>query len=775
MIGEAGFIQKIEGFLNNAKQIGIILDGKPHRYATVDKPKKLNGMYAGSYNDIQKYCAIWNWGTGEHQTIYPDNESITYDKETLLKLEQHKTRLKIEEQQKYERTSLKSTKIYKQLSLNGKSEYVNRKQIVPYNVKFNTLNDIVVPVYDCFGKIWGLQYIKNNGDKKFSFGLKKKGNFGIIGCDIAELCYQQTIYLAEGYATANSIWQATGQPVVVAFDCNNIEPVINNIKFNFPSINIVICADNDCFGPENVGVEKAEKASKKYNTTYIFPIFEQPNTEKYTDFNDYHVKYGVERLKNYINSSLILKKQDSEKPTEDFVLADLEDVIYASRFEHMDNPLYKFVDKKTPKILLNPPKNIKMFLDYVIRRKSTVRVQPLMYVINIITFLGLLLGHKVRSETNLRTNILSFVVAKSACGKDASMKAIQDIAYHIGYNLHLTAEASSSGGIFEELNKQDGKIMMQIDEVATFIESIFAKGSAGYLKQVSSTIMEAYTSAGNIMQESSAKTRDKIVVNQPHLCFFGATTPKKFYDSIHSAETLSGFLSRFVMVKGEPHLIEKDENLNQFLDEIPQEIVDYCNAILVMPDNVEIGANMEIKKDGEKVIIPYTMQFSTLAEAMFKKFKDYINKKLEICDQLNLDAEDALLRRSVVKVIQIAMICSIDDPESQDLCINEEALAYAIALVSYSDKLMLDIINTCLYNTPHQQHCNNIRREIRELYEKSSEKVSVSTIYSKFITEYGSKETDECLKDLVKEGSILLEFAGEKGNFYYPNNNKSKL
>ena len=95
MIGEAGFIQKIEGFLNNAKQIGIILDGNPHRYATLDKSKKLNGMYAGSYNDIQKYCAIWNWGTGEHQTIYPDNESITYDTETLLKLEQHKTRLKI--------------------------------------------------------------------------------------------------------------------------------------------------------------------------------------------------------------------------------------------------------------------------------------------------------------------------------------------------------------------------------------------------------------------------------------------------------------------------------------------------------------------------------------------------------------------------------------------------------------------------------------------------------------------------------------------------------
>ena len=53
------------------------------------------------------------------------------------------------------------------------------------------------------------------------------------------------LYVAEGFATAATVHEATGSAVAVAFNANNLKPVAIALRAKFPNLEIVICADDD--------------------------------------------------------------------------------------------------------------------------------------------------------------------------------------------------------------------------------------------------------------------------------------------------------------------------------------------------------------------------------------------------------------------------------------------------------------------------------------------------------------------------------------------------
>jgi hypothetical protein len=112
--------------------------------------------------------------------------------------------------------------------------------------------------------------------KKFLYGGDISGAFTSIG-SIAKSA--QKVFMAEGYATAKSIYDATGVTTLVAFNAGNLEKVAISINKHYPSLKIVIVADND---ESEVGYEKSIKAQKavKNVEVVLVPI-------KDMDANDY--------------------------------------------------------------------------------------------------------------------------------------------------------------------------------------------------------------------------------------------------------------------------------------------------------------------------------------------------------------------------------------------------------------------------------------------------------------------------------------------------------
>ena len=152
---------------------------------------------------------------------------------------------------------------------------------------------------DVNGKTYGLQVIypkktAKGRDKDFTPpGLAKKSHFFQIGL----VQRGGIVLLCEGFATGASLREATGLPVVVAFDAGNLLPVAIEIhKAHRKDVRILVCADDDHHSEaktgRNTGRMAAEAAALAVDGAHTWPIFrgERSSDDKsQTDYNDLHV------------------------------------------------------------------------------------------------------------------------------------------------------------------------------------------------------------------------------------------------------------------------------------------------------------------------------------------------------------------------------------------------------------------------------------------------------------------------------------------------------
>lgn len=132
---------------------------------------------------------------------------------------------------------------------------------------------LLVPMY-LDGAIVNLQSIEDNGSKRYHRGAVCKGASYQVGVG-------EPVYMAEGFATAASIYEATGKPCLVAFSAGNLR----NLAPGHPEV--VIVADNDESG---TGEKEAAATGLKYA---LIP-------EKGMDANDYAARYGRQALADFL-------------------------------------------------------------------------------------------------------------------------------------------------------------------------------------------------------------------------------------------------------------------------------------------------------------------------------------------------------------------------------------------------------------------------------------------------------------------------------------------
>lgn len=142
--------------------------------------------------------------------------------------------------------------------------YLIKKSVKAHSVRLSK-NALVIPLRDSVGMLHSLQFIDAEGNKRFLSGGKKKGCYFPIGQ------VQDTICIAEGYATAASIHEAAGHAVVVAFDAGNLLPVAQVLRQKFPEAEIILCADNDTETPGNPGLTRAREAASAVGALLAIP------------------------------------------------------------------------------------------------------------------------------------------------------------------------------------------------------------------------------------------------------------------------------------------------------------------------------------------------------------------------------------------------------------------------------------------------------------------------------------------------------------------------
>ena len=180
--------------------------------------------------------------------------------------------------------------------------YLRRKGIAPHGARVTGDGRLVVPLYDADGTMASLQYIDSDGGKLYHPGGQTGGKFWVLGL----MDEPGSIYVAEGFATAATIHQATSRPVIVAYSASNLVPVTGTLRALHPVSDLVIVADHDKSG---VGQRYAEQACAKFGARMVMPPVEG-------DANDYAQAGGdlLALLTPPVNDWLVSADQFSAQP-----------------------------------------------------------------------------------------------------------------------------------------------------------------------------------------------------------------------------------------------------------------------------------------------------------------------------------------------------------------------------------------------------------------------------------------------------------------------------
>jgi len=164
--------------------------------------------------------------------------------------------------------------------------YLKRKGIEAHGARVTGDGRLMVPLFSPDGELASLQYIDDThgqGDKKYHPGGQTSGMFWMLGT----LDQPGVLYIAEGFATAATIHQATNRPCIVAYSASSLVPVTASLREMYgKNQDIVIVADHDKHG---IGQKYADQASAKHGARVVTPPIEG------MDANDY-VKAGHDLL-----------------------------------------------------------------------------------------------------------------------------------------------------------------------------------------------------------------------------------------------------------------------------------------------------------------------------------------------------------------------------------------------------------------------------------------------------------------------------------------------
>lgn len=253
----------------------VYLDGKIHRFHS-DQKKDKAGWYvafSGSVPAGKFGC----WRSGFEQNWRAEIGRDLTDAERIANSKAYREAVQIRDlelKRKNEITANSVQLIWENAGLASDDHpYLKRKGIKAHGAKVTGDGRLMVPLFNESNTLSTLQYISSEGDKLYHPGGQTKGNFWMIGTSEEK----QRIYIAEGFATAATVFEATSSPCIVAYSASNLVPVTETVKIIFPEKEIVIVADNDKSG---VGQKYAEQACAKYGVKMVMPPEEG-------DANDY--------------------------------------------------------------------------------------------------------------------------------------------------------------------------------------------------------------------------------------------------------------------------------------------------------------------------------------------------------------------------------------------------------------------------------------------------------------------------------------------------------
>lgn len=297
------------------------LDGEIHTH----KDDDFKGWYIGSVQDTEKGPSItltvedFREGRRHHFKEQPEGltkkelhavEARNRQEKEIVERKARELQESVAKRAEEEVIRLQNAqgdfRVSRYLAKKGLDKFAIPGTLYKYNPSIDTIN-LIIPMKDVEGRIWGFQSIDDDGQKCFLDGQKTDSLYHLIG----KLDPNGVIYVVEGYATGVTIHATTGRTVAVAFNAFGLTTVGAALRGAYPNLRIVFCGDEDNWKldgrglPYRTGYKKSREAARLTQGSHCKVSFKDIDAKtvqanKPTDFNDLLLLAGADAVVSQI-------------------------------------------------------------------------------------------------------------------------------------------------------------------------------------------------------------------------------------------------------------------------------------------------------------------------------------------------------------------------------------------------------------------------------------------------------------------------------------------
>lgn len=379
---------------------------------------------------------------------------------------------------------------------------------------------------------------------------------------------------------------------------------------------------------------------------------------------------------------------------------------------------------------------------------SAIRPQPWLAVGASLVALGALMGRKVRTASNLRSNLYVLGISESGGGKDHARKVLKEILFQAGLAEHLGGERIASGaGLITALTRQPASLF-QIDEFGKFTANVVDKRRAPkHLSEIWDLFTELATSAGTTFfgaEYADQKERPRQDIIEPCACIHGVSAPGPFWEALKSGSLQDGSLARFLVFRSAEDIPDRNRRPAP-LSDLPADL------LAAIRDVAAVGAahagNLVATSAPSVRPAPVTVRMDEEATAIFDALDDEMTRR----QRAALGTErSAVLARVWENTAKVALIKAVS-ANPPDPMIRGVDAQWAREVVEHCTATM--IVQADRHLADNEQEANH-KKVLRLIEAAGAEGLSRTDLYKK--THSIGEKRDAVLSALIQAGQIAM-------------------
>lgn len=355
---------------------------------------------------------------------------------------------------------------------------------------------------------------------------------------------------------------------------------------------------------------------------------------------------------------------------------DIDAIIKASRKISIPDDTYRDFPEE---ILFGCPGLVGKVARFI--RETAFKPQPEMAVGAALCAVATVIGRKVCTESDGRSNLYVMALGETGTGKEAPRQAIRAIFEKIEAPQRSAVNNIASDSAIAKTLEQCPSQVFLLDEFGASWQTLSSPTAGPHLKTIPKVFLELFSSANTVYRSKEYATDGlEKKINHPNLSIYCTSVPKSFYDGISHELVTNGLLNRFLLMRGpedDPPEVSRPRSLNDIPEDIIEGFTIWENASYRDPPD---GGKQGLESVELLIPNPRVIRTTAAAWARLEEFKKGVRKDRAALKPLGLGG---IYGRSHFLAWKVAMIVAAGcDPI--DPLITEEHVSWAIKLVEVS-------------------------------------------------------------------------------------------